>query len=211
MMVQGTSFAAASAGFLLGFSLIFSIGPQNLHLLRAGLSRRHALTTATTGYFSEIVLVGVGLAGLGLAAASYPSAVDAMRWLGVAFLITCGIRAILRRADASCDLESTSALGSRGKAVLAMLAVTWLNPLVYVEVVLLVGLLSSGYSGTSGWFGAGFLIASSLKFYGWSLAGQLLSPAFQHQRVRTAFSVMSGALLLAAAAVLAGTTSSLLA
>jgi L-lysine exporter family protein LysE/ArgO len=73
--------------------------------------------------------------------------------------------------------------------------------------MLLVGLLSTSFGrGLSVWFALGFLTASAIKFYGWTMAGRLLAPAFAKPRQRRGFSCASGVLLLTAAVLLAANT-----
>jgi L-lysine exporter family protein LysE/ArgO len=85
-----------------------------------------------------------------------------------------------------------------------MLCVTWFNPLVYLEIVFLVGVVSSSFgSGARAWFCAGFLVASGIRFYGWSLAGRLMQPWLMKPGRREMFGLISGAALLCSAAVLA--------
>lgn len=198
---------AIASGFLLGASFIFSIGPQNVALINAGLARDNMLLVATIGYLSEIMLVSGGLLGFQSSLADYPEMVMALHLLGILFLVGYGISAIcrsLKRDHPVCD-DTVASHHTRRHSALAMLAVTWLNPLVYVEIVLLVGLISSAFDNRIRfWFGAGFLLASAVRFYGWSLTGQLLRPWIGHPGRRQQFAMISGSLLLCSAAMLAG-------
>lgn len=200
-------FHAVTSGFLLGASFIFSIGPQNLALINAGLARDNTLVVASTGYLSEIILVVAGLLGFQSSLAAYPGATMALHLLGIAFLVVYGISAIRRswrRQQAVTD-DPAECRHTRGHAVIAMLAVTWLNPLVYIEVVLLVGLVSSAFDTEMRlWFGAGFLLASGMRFYGWSLTGRMLRSWLRGPAPRQQFAMISGCLLLGSAAMLAG-------
>jgi L-lysine exporter family protein LysE/ArgO len=200
-------FHAATSGFLLGASFIFSIGPQNLALINAGLARDNTLLVASTGYLSEVVLVVLGLIGFQSSVNAYPSAVLALHLLGILFLIVYGTLAIRRgfRQSPAARSEVLDDQHTRQHAVLAMLAVTWFNPLVYVEIVLIVGLISSAFdSRVRFWFGLGFLLASAFRFYGLSLTGQLLRSWLAQPVRRQHFAMISGCLLLCSAAMLAG-------
>jgi L-lysine exporter family protein LysE/ArgO len=209
--VDAFPYHAVTSGFLLGASFIFSIGPQNLALINAGLARDNTLLVASTGYVSEVILVIAGLLGFQSSLATHPDMMMAMHLLGIAFLVVYGANAIRR----SCSRQQTAPDETadchhvhghtRGHAVIAMLAVTWLNPLVYVEIVLLVGLVSSAFdTNIRLWFGAGFLVASAVRFYGWSLTGQLLRSWLGRPARRRQFAMISGCLLLVSAAMLAG-------
>lgn len=194
---------AALAGFVFGLGLIFSLGPQNLALLRAGMTRSHPLAVASTAYASEILLVGFAIGGLAAALASQPSVGWAMQLLGVAFLVWCGLRTLARTRSKPLASAGASAPEARMRSVSHMLVLTWLNPLVYLEAVLLVGMLASGFDGKAQVsFALGFLAASAVKFYGWSLVGGLLSDLATQPAFRTWLDRAAGVILLTAALLL---------
>ena len=197
---------AAGSGFLLGASLIFSIGPQNLALINAGLARDNMLLVASIGYISEILLVGIGLTGFRASPDADPDITAALHLLGILFLVfygVCAIRRGLQRPLATDD-RMVASCRSRWNAAVSVLAVTWLNPLVYIEIVLLVGLVASAFdSRIRIWFGAGFLLASAVRFYGCSLTGQMLRSWLGHPARQRQFAMISGCLLLGSAAMLA--------
>ena len=195
--------AALGAGFALGLGFIFSIGPQNLCLIRAGAQHRHGVTVATAGYVSEIAIAVAGVGGLGVLLAASPGAAAALQAMDVVFLAALGLRALASLAREPTKLGGPE-IRSRGRSLLAMLIVTWLNPLVYVEVMLLVGVLSNGYGEAArGAFVLGFLMASAVKFYGWTWVGRRATRLLSDPRGSAAFDRASGALLLAAAGLLA--------
>jgi L-lysine exporter family protein LysE/ArgO len=205
--VDAFPYHAVTSGFLLGASFIFSIGPQNLALINAGLARDNILVVASTGYLSEIMLVIAGLLGFQSSLAAYPGAMMALHLLGIAFLVFYGISAICRsfRREQMVPDDMAECRHTRGHAIVAMLVVTWLNPLVYVEIVLLVGLVSSAFdTNIRLWLGVGFLLASAVRFYGWSLTGQMLRSWLGRPARRQQFAMISGCLLLGSAAMLAG-------
>lgn len=170
--------SAVAGGFVLGLATLLSLGPQNLRLIEAGLTRSHPGPVATTGYLSESLVVAAGVALVVSVASSHPQVVLAMRSAGVVFLVWCGLASLMATA-APEDLHRTAGTRSRGAAIRSMLIVTWLNPVVHLEVMLLVGLLSASCGRDRGpWFGVGSLIASALRFDGWTVAawGSRTSP-----------------------------------
>lgn len=192
---------AFSTGLLFGLSLILSIGPQNLRLIETGLQHRNVAAVATVGWMSEVVIVSVGIGGGGILLAGMPAISEGFRLAGAAFLLWCGLAA-MRRKPVPSDMKRDGPV-SRTSAVLGMLAVTWLNPLVYVEVMLLVGVMSSGFSDAARvWFGAGFLIASAVRFYGWGVAGRFIAPLLVRPAARRCFDLASGAVLVGLGLVL---------
>ncbi len=102
---DGQAMAAAFAGFVFGLGLIFSLGPQNLALIRAGITRSHPFSVASTGFVSEIALVALGIGGLGTMIGQHPAISGALQISAIGFLIWCGIR--------SCPLPSRAGRRSR--------------------------------------------------------------------------------------------------
>lgn len=197
MLTADITTAALAMGFLFGLGSIVSIGPQNLRLIETGAAGRNATLVATTGFVSEILIVGLGIDGGGAVLVDNPTLSDALRLAGAAFLLWCGVSAIRRRPAGTAGRASNAPADTRASAVLGMLAVTWLNPLVYVEVMLVVAVMSSGFDdGARAWFATGFLTASALNFYGWSTAGRLLAPALARPGTRRGFDLVSGSVLL---------------
>lgn len=134
-----------SSGIAFGLALMISLGPQNMFLIRQGLSRSHVWTTATTGCLSDFALVLGSFAGFGATMTTNPSLVAPLTWLGALFLVLCGLCAILGAIFGS----QASSLGSqptRARAALCMLTVTWANPLYYIEVLLPFGFLSARFT-----------------------------------------------------------------
>ena len=192
--------ASVASGFLFGAGLIFSLGPQNLMLIRAGIARSHPLVVASTGYASEIALVGLGIGGLGVALARYPPACALMQTAAAGLLAWWGLRILLRLRRRTGGPALPAARESMPQAIRAMLVVTWLNPLAWLEAMFLVGVLSSGHDALS--FAAGFLAASAIKFYGWSLAGMGLARHFAGGISLKLLDLVTGIVLIAVAVLL---------
>jgi L-lysine exporter family protein LysE/ArgO len=206
MFAQNLGLAATLTGFGMGAGIIFSIGPQNLKLIQAGALRRHPAVVAATGYASEILIVAAGVSGIGAALQVAPPVQLAMQLSGIAFLLWCAFRMFSSSGIAGDWDEGATRTETRLQAALSMLAVTWLNPLVYVEVMLLVGVLSSGYgSDARFWFALGFLAASCLRFFCLPACGRLLAPWLASPAAQNAFSRIAGSLLLLVAASQAAT------
>src|SRR5690606_27408511 len=139
------SLLAALAGLGLGLTLIIAIGAQNAFVLRQGLRREHVLAVVLICAGSDAVLIALGVAGGAPLFVAVPWLVDVIRWVGAAFLATYGVlaaRRALRRATPQTTglTASTSArTGGLAVAVATSLALTWLNPHVYLDTVLLLG------------------------------------------------------------------------
>ncbi|KAA1421644.1 amino acid transporter [Nocardioides humilatus] len=195
---------AAGAGLLTGLSLIVAIGAQNAFVLRQGLARQYVGPVVLVCAVSDAVLILAGVSGIGAIVEHAGWVLDVVRWLGVAFLATYGVLS-LHRARKPETLEAARAgVGSRRTAVGRALALTYLNPHVYLDTVLLVGSIANQH-GDSGrwWFAAGAAAASILWFtglgYGAGFGQRLLSTA----RAWQVLDVLIGLTMLAIALSLA--------
>ena len=198
-------FSAFSAGFGLSLSLIVALGGQNLFLLRMGLGLHYRGPLVLAAISSDGLLMALGVLGLGTVVTAYP---DALRWLtlgGVAMLVLYG-GAALRRAWQGEALEGAQATGrvpSPRSAALTFLAITFLNPHVYLDTVGLVGAVGSRYDGA--WqlaFLAGAISASAVWFSSLVYGARLLLPLLKTPRAwRVLDSVIAAILLLLALAL----------
>jgi len=169
---------AALTGLGTGLSLIVAIGAQNAFVLRQGLRREHVLIVVAVCALSDLLLIGLGIGGVGALVDSRPGVIRAVSWLGGAFL--CGYGALAARRALRPDRlapETGRRLSARATAA-TCLALTWLNPHVYLDTVLLLGSLANGY-GAGRWpFGAGAGTASVLWFAGLGFGARLLGGPF---------------------------------
>ena len=196
--------AAAVTGLLSGLSLIVAIGAQNAFVLRQGLAREHVGLVVAICSVADVLLIVAGVAGIGTIVEQAPVAIDVVRWLGVAFLTWYGVGSLLRarRAEALQTAGGVS-LSRRGAAVRAS-ALTFLNPHVYLDTVLLLGSLAA-HQGPTGrwWFAAGACVASIVWFAGLGYGARLLSPLLAKPRAWQVLDVLIGLTMLAIAAGLA--------
>lgn len=168
---------AVLAGFGLGFSLILAIGAQNAFVLRQGLRRAHVLAVVLTCAISDAVLIAAGVAGFGALAEAVPGLELAMRYGGAAFLIWYGARALLAAWRGGAALEAGAGAGSLRAALLTCLALTWLNPHVYLDTVVLLGSISAQYDDRLG-FALGAMTASFVFFFSLGYGARALAPVF---------------------------------
>ncbi|MFH8369637.1 LysE/ArgO family amino acid transporter [Streptomyces sp. NPDC018031] len=173
---------AALAGFGTGLSLIVAIGAQNAFVLRQGARRHAVLAVVGICAVSDAVLITLGVAGVGSVVTAWPAAVTAVGLAGGAFLICYGAlaaRRVLRPAAGAALTAQGAAAGSVRGAVLTCLAMTWLNPHVYLDTVLLIGSVASHHGSLRWAFGIGAVLASLVWFaslgYGARLLGGLLA------------------------------------
>ena len=164
-----------------GGGLIIAIGAQNAFVLSQGVRRRFPLVIPTICWLCDCVLILAGVCGLGGAVSGNPLWMRLTAWAGAGFLMIYGLRA-LQTALAGGRLESGSGTpaGSVRAAILTTLAVTLLNPHVYLDTVVLLGSLSGQFAGSGRYaFAAGAIMASFLWFFSLSLGARLLAPIFR--------------------------------
>jgi L-lysine exporter family protein LysE/ArgO len=178
---------AGVAGFLTGLSLIVAIGAQNAYVLRQGILRAHVPAVVAVCALSDVSLILAGVSGIGAVVDRAPVVLDVVRWFGVAFLLWYAAGA-LRRALTPEEL-SPSGEGSgrepRAKVVGRAVALTWLNPHVYLDTVLLLGSIAATHDDVSGgrwWFAVGACLASVVWFNGLGFGARQLAPLLARPR-----------------------------
>lgn len=168
---------ALAAGFGTGLSLIVAIGAQNAFVLRQGLHRDAVLPVVAICALSDALLIALGVAGVGAVVVAWPGALKAVALVGGGFLLVYGAlaaRRALRPGDDALRAESAAA-GSRRRAVLTCLALTWLNPHVYLDTVFLLGSIASDRGPLRWTFGLGAGLASLCWFAALGFGARLLS------------------------------------
>ncbi|NQX12480.1 amino acid transporter [Microbacteriaceae bacterium VKM Ac-2855] len=174
---------AALAGLGFGLSLIVAIGAQNAFVLRQGLRREHVLAVVTICALADAVLILLGIGGVGAILASAPWLLVIIRWGGIAFLVVYGVLALLRAVrPGSLDADPAGASTSLGTAVATVLALTFLNPHVYLDTVVLLGSVANTHGDDRWFFGAGAALGSVLWFSVLGFGARFLRPLFRSRR-----------------------------
>jgi L-lysine exporter family protein LysE/ArgO len=196
-------YSAFLNGFALGASLIIAIGAQNAFILKQGLLRQHVFFLCLICAASDGLLIAAGVGGLGTLVSSHPALVQAVTLFGALFLAAYSFIAF-RRAFHDSSMGVSGEGTSLKKAVAACLAFTFLNPHVYLDTVLLLGGLSSRYSGDARTaYGAGAVVASFVWFFGLGYGARLLLPLFQKPMAWRILDVIIGIVMALIAASLA--------
>lgn len=194
----------AAAGLVTGLTLIIAIGAQNAFVLRQGLLQQHVGLVVAVCAVSDLVLITAGVTGIGTVVERAPEAITVVRWLGVVFLAWYGVASLLRAGRSDALRAADRGAGLRRTALLTALALTWLNPHVYLDTVLLLGSIA-GTHGTPGrwWFALGACVASVAWFTGLGYGARLLSPLLRRRRAWQVLDVLIGLTMLAIATGLA--------
>jgi L-lysine exporter family protein LysE/ArgO len=167
----------AGAGF--GLSLIVAIGAQNAFVLRQGLRGEHVFVVVLICAVSDVVLIALGIAGIGSLLEVAPWLLDTMRVGGAAFLLAyaaiAGRRAI---HPGVIDAETAGAPTPLWPTVTTAVALTWLNPHVYLDTILLLGSVAGTHGDNRWWFGLGAAVGSAVWFSSLGFGARLLRPLF---------------------------------
>ena len=194
------------SGLAAGLTLIIAIGAQNAMVLRQGLLRRHVGLVVAICAISDLVLILAGVAGIGSLVERAGWVLDVVRSFGVAFLAWYGVSALrrARRPEALEAATGTPASAGAGRVAAQMLALTYLNPHVYLDTVLLLGSIANQH-GTPGrwWFAAGAATGSVLWFSGLGYGARLASGLFARPRAWQVLDVVIGVTMLGIALMLA--------
>lgn len=169
------SLASYLNGLLIGASLIIAIGAQNAFVLAQGLRREHHLVAALVCMTCDAVLIAAGVFGLAKLLQLYPLALEVARWGGIAFLVSYACLALRRALNRDALQAGQAAPRSLGAVLLMTLAVTLLNPHVYIDTVVLVGSIGAQQA-TPGAFALGAISASIIWFSGLALGAARLAP-----------------------------------
>ena len=170
-----STLTAAAAGFGTGLSLIVAIGAQNAFVLRQGIRRDAVLAVVGICALSDAALIALGVGGVGAVVVAWPEALTAVALIGGVFLIGYGCLAVRRVFRPSALLVEAGTAGSRRRAVLTCLAMTWLNPHVYLDTVFLLGSIAADRGPLRWTFGLGAVLASLVWFAALGFGARLLS------------------------------------
>ncbi|WP_372728025.1 LysE/ArgO family amino acid transporter [Nocardioides sp.] len=195
---------ALATGLVTGLTLIIAIGAQNAYVLRQGLAREHVGLVVLICAVSDLLLIVAGVAGIGTVVARAPWAVDVVRWLGVAFLTWYGVHSLLRARHPEALRAAAGLVRSRRSVAVRAVALTWLNPHVYLDTLLLLGTLAN-HHGSDGrwWFAVGAGAASILWFTGLGYGARLSHRVLSRPSAWRVLDALIGVVMLAIAARLA--------
>ena len=165
-------------GFIASFTLIAAIGAQNAFVLRQGIRREHVLPVVALCTVSDIVLISAGIAGVGALINAHPSALNIAKFGGALFLVGYGLLAARRACRPSSLTPSEAAPARLIEVLLTCAALTFLNPHVYLDTVVLLGALANEHRDERWLFGVGAVTASAVWFVGLGLGARQLAGLF---------------------------------
>ena len=191
------------AGLLTGLSLIVAIGAQNAYVLRLGLARHHVGLAVAICAASDVLLILLGIGGIGGLIRAVPSALEVIRWVGVAYLVGYALHSFWNARRPEVLLPAQADPPSRRVIIAATLAFTFLNPHVYLDTVLLLGSIGNQY-GSSRWlFALGACLASIAWFTCLGYGARLLAPLMSRAITWRILDIVIGVVMLLIAVTLA--------
>lgn len=167
-------------GFSVSMGLILAIGAQNAFVLKQGLKRQHVFWICLVCALSDSILISLGVYGFAEVIGHYPALLKFAQYFGAAFLFCYALQharqALQSQSIQALDLEQTPALA---QSILLCLGLTWLNPHVYLDTVVLIGSISTQFSQGKVYFALGAMLASWLFFFSLGYAAKFMAPWFQ--------------------------------
>ncbi|RLM06171.1 arginine transporter [Gibbsiella quercinecans] len=181
-------------GFALSAAMILPLGPQNVFVMNQGIRRQYHLMIAALCAFSDIILICGGIFGGSELLVRSPVLLALVTWGGVAFLLWYGWSALRTAFSRYIELAQAEEMQqSRWRIVVTMLAVTWLNPHVYLDTFVVLGSLGGQLAAdVRSWFALGAVSASILWFFALALLAAWLAPLLKTQRAQRVINVLVG-------------------
>ncbi|MGR4050779.1 arginine exporter ArgO [Kosakonia cowanii] len=181
-------------GLMLGAALILPLGPQNAFVMNQGIRRQYHIMTALLCTLSDVALICAGVFGGSALLMQSPWLLALVTWGGVLFLLWYGFGALKTAFARDIDLENAQALRQgRGQIIATMLAVTWLNPHVYLDTFVVLGSLGGQLAEMpKRWFALGTISASFLWFFSLALLAAWLAPRLRTAAAQRVINILVG-------------------
>ncbi|HHF0558547.1 TPA: LysE/ArgO family amino acid transporter [Vibrio antiquarius] len=193
-------------GFGLGASMIIPIGAQNTYVLNQGIKRNHHLTTATICSILDMIFISLGIFGGGAILSQNEILLTSVTLGGIAFLSFYGLLSLKSAFKSDSDSESKGEVVARGRrtVILGALAVTVLNPHLYLDTVVILGSIGGQFEGHDRIaFALGTMMASFVWFYTLSIGAAKLGPTLSKPRVKKGIDIAVAVMMFTIAYILA--------
>jgi len=169
-------------GFLVSFGLIVAIGAQNIYVLKKGLLKEHTFFIASLCFVLDALLIVIGVKGVGKILEIYPSFFVYITWFGILFLVLYGLLAIKNIfTTQKIKIVAKKELSSFLQTLATTLAISLLNPHVYLDTMMLIGSIGSHFKGyEQNLFILGAISASFTWFFSLAYGSRILIPVFKN-------------------------------
>ncbi len=183
-------------GFAVSLGLILAIGAQNAFVLKQGLKQQSVFWVCLVCALSDSILISLGVLGFSQLILHYPQAMLLAKYFGAAFLFWYGAQHFYQAYKLQeMPLQTASQPDKPWQNIIICLAMTWLNPHVYLDTVVLIGSVSTQFETTKLYFTLGAISASWLFFFSLGYGARLLSPIFQSTKAWRILDAMIGVVM----------------
>ncbi|EPN8546010.1 MULTISPECIES: LysE/ArgO family amino acid transporter [Vibrio] len=193
-------------GFGLGASMVIPIGAQNAYVLNQGIKRNHHLTTATICSVLDMIFISLGIFGGGAILSQNEILLTSVTLGGIAFLSFYGLLSLKSAFKPESESESKGEIVARGRrtVILGALAVTVLNPHLYLDTVVILGSIGGQFEGHDRIaFALGTIMASFVWFYTLSIGAAKLGPTLSQPKVKKTIDIAIAMMMFTIAYILA--------
>lgn len=186
-------------GFFLSLSLILAIGAQNTFVIKQGLKRQYIFVVCLICALSDALLISLGVSGFSIILQQFPQGIVFAKIAGALFLLAYGILSLRAAWIKNHDMPlPQNNSGSLIKVILTCLAFTWLNPHVYLDTLILLGMVSAD-SNHKPLFALGAISASLIFFFALGYGARLFLPLFTKPKAWNVLDAVVGIMMLALA------------
>ena len=184
-------------GVALGAAMILPLGPQNAFVMNQGIRRQYPLMVAGLCALSDLILICAGIFGGSALLMQSPWLMALVTWGGVAFLLWYGFGALKTAFSQQLELANAEVLKQGSwRIIVTMLAVTWLNPHVYLDTFVVLGSLGGQLAAEpKRWFALGTISASFIWFFGLALLAAWLAPRLRTAKAQRIINVVVGVIM----------------
>lgn len=182
--MDGFCWAPFAEGCGTSAGLIIAIGAQNAFVLKQGILKNYVFMTALICTIIDATLIAVGVGGFGVLVTSSPILLTIARWGGAAFLGYYGFRSFRAVFKSQAfKLDATPDRPTLKMSIVTVLALSLLNPHVYLDTVVLLGSIGAQFpTGERLFFALGAMLASVIWFFCLGYGAAYLGPLFQKPR-----------------------------
>lgn len=187
---------------LISAGLIIAIGPQNAFILRQGIKQKHIFISVIIPCISDLILIAAGVFGFGVIIEQFPQLISIVTYGGAAFLLFYGLKSFQSAYQNRKSLDKDAAKGlkkdpSPKEIVLIILALTWLNPHVYLDTVILLGSIAASHGDPGRYvFGTGAFISCIIWFFSLGYGARLLAPLFEKPKAWQILDIIIGVIMI---------------
>ncbi len=192
---MAANLVAIFSGTIFVLAVIAGIGPQNLNIISHAIKRNHALAVSTTCCLADLTLLIAG--GVGLSLSGSKIIILIINVVGIVFMLwylSVKIRSLFRQHK---KLQIVEERQTRNQAILKALALTWLNPLVLIDTIVIIGGTSSHYHGTA-WidFMLGAILGDIVWIYGITFLASFFADQLNRVQIWIALDILTIGIML---------------